>query len=351
LADDFSIDSIKKAKLSGLRGVIISGENDHTLENQKELLKKFDKVKLHYSFETIQGAGHDYPESFEARLYSAINYIQNNFPILTAEYLGQNKPGITPEIFAPGIVSTSAKEFAITFSPDGKEFYFTRSGGEMKLKTNTIFVLKFKNNSWSEPKIASFSGKYFDFEPHITPDGNKLYFGSRRPVNESDNSVTMRQWYLERTPIGWSSPKPLLYPFNDYPVMYISVAMNGNLYFSVDTYEAGIWYSKYSEGKYEYPKRLPDQINYLTAVLHPYIAPDESYIIFDAQIDDNQPNLFISFNEQNNNWTRATKLNYEKDIALGMCPSVSQDGKYLFFSRDGDIYWTDMKIILNKRKK
>jgi predicted esterase len=348
-ADDFSLESIKKAKLSGIRGVIISGENDHTLENQKSLLEKFNEAEFNCSFEVVQGMGHEFPESFEARLYSAINYIQNNFPILAGKYLGQNKPGDTPEIFAPGIVSTSAKEFAITFSPDRMELYFTRSGGEMNLKTNTIFVSKVENNFWSEPKIASFSGEYFDFEPHITPDGSRLYFGSRRPMNGGDNSETMRQWYLERTPSGWSSPQPLGFPFNDFQVMYISVAMNRNLYFSVDTYEAGIWYSKYLEGKYQYPVKLPDQINYLTAVLHPYIAPNESYIVFDVKSEkkSSSPDLFISYRDPDNNWTKAEKLKNNINISSEMCPSVSPDGKYLFFARDGDIYWTDMNIIMN----
>ena len=41
-------------------------------------------------------------------------------------YLGQNPPGLTPELYAPGIVSTEHHEFGITFSPDGKEIFFTR---------------------------------------------------------------------------------------------------------------------------------------------------------------------------------------------------------------------------------
>src|SRR5262245_64730542 len=41
-------------------------------------------------------------------------------------YLGQPVPGLTPELFAPGIVSTEAIELNGVFSPDGREFYFTR---------------------------------------------------------------------------------------------------------------------------------------------------------------------------------------------------------------------------------
>jgi hypothetical protein len=48
------------------------------------------------------------------------------FPKLSGPYLGQKPPGMAPEVFAPGIVSTAAHEFSCSFTPDGKEFYFTR---------------------------------------------------------------------------------------------------------------------------------------------------------------------------------------------------------------------------------
>jgi hypothetical protein len=41
-------------------------------------------------------------------------------------YLGQPVPGLTPERFAPGLVSTPAIELNSVFSPDQREFYFTR---------------------------------------------------------------------------------------------------------------------------------------------------------------------------------------------------------------------------------
>ena len=51
---------------------------------------------------------------------------KEDHPVLQGPYLGQKPPGMTPKIFAPGIVSTAEFEFAGTFSPDGKEYFFTR---------------------------------------------------------------------------------------------------------------------------------------------------------------------------------------------------------------------------------
>jgi len=49
---------------------------------------------------------------------------QNDFHALGGPYLGQKPPGMTPEIFAPGITSTGHEEFKAVFSPDGKEPMF-----------------------------------------------------------------------------------------------------------------------------------------------------------------------------------------------------------------------------------
>lgn len=45
-------------------------------------------------------------------------------------YLGQKPPGMIPEIFAPGIISTAKEELNSVFSLDGREFYFTRIEGD-----------------------------------------------------------------------------------------------------------------------------------------------------------------------------------------------------------------------------
>jgi predicted peptidase len=73
-ADDFKMNNIKKAKQLGIRGVIISGENDYNINDQKQLLEKFNEVEFHYKFEMVIGMGHEYPKDFEARIDSAIKY-------------------------------------------------------------------------------------------------------------------------------------------------------------------------------------------------------------------------------------------------------------------------------------
>lgn len=42
-----------------------------------------------------------------------------------SDYLTQPKPSHTPQVFAPGIVSTGAYERDLAVSPDGKYLFFT----------------------------------------------------------------------------------------------------------------------------------------------------------------------------------------------------------------------------------
>jgi len=85
---------------------------------------------------------------------------------------------------------------------------------------------------------------------------------------------------------------------------------------------------------------------------HPYIAPDESYIIYDAEVSNIPDNgdLFMSFNI-NGTWSKALSLGANINTEVSeTTATVSPDGNYLFFNRgeektseDGTIYWdTDL---------
>ena len=64
---------------------------------------------------------------------------KEDWPVLKGPYLGQKPPGMKPEIFAPGIVSTpEIYEGRGTFSPDQNEFYFVRGGKDLSDKTKTL---------------------------------------------------------------------------------------------------------------------------------------------------------------------------------------------------------------------
>jgi len=97
------------------------------------------------------------------------------FPELRGPYLGQKMPGLEPEVFAPGIVSTGLATRDVAMTPDGEELYFSVTVGGRTM----IMVSRSEDGVWSEPEVASFSGRYLDIEPSISADGQKFFMTSR----------------------------------------------------------------------------------------------------------------------------------------------------------------------------
>src|ERR1035437_2249004 len=121
-----------------------------------------------------------------------------------------------------------------------------------------------------------------------------------------------------------------------------------------------IW-TELINGEYAKPHLLPRSIN-LPPFLNwtPFIAPDESYIIFSSSrrtSADERGDLYICFHKEDGNWTDPVSLGPSVNTNLQeRFPVVSPDGKYLFFSRwtpdhDEDVFWMSSKIIDDIKEK
>lgn len=264
---------------------------------------------------------------------------QSDFPKLSGPYLGQKSPGMTPEIFAPGIISRpDSHEFGCTFSSDGKEFYYTSGRGAL----SEIWCSRVENGVWTPPEQVKFSEGYFAHEPHVTFDGKKLFFGSKRPQPGNKEAEQYGIWFTEKEKNGWSEAK-----FAGQGTQ-VSSTRDGKLYVTDNSGPEDGYLSRVTmaDGRFVKYERLLDGIEKLrpkyTRIAHPCIAPDDSYIVFDVE---GGSHLFVSFKNSNGTWNEPVDLadhgfNEEDGIA-----SISPDGKYLFFGRNQDIYWVDTKII------
>src|SRR5215467_12638402 len=85
-----------------------------------------------------------------------------------------------PRLFAEGTISTPFDDFGATLTPDGKTLFVTRSVP----RSNVYVILRseLRDGRWSEPEVAPFSGRYWDFDPVISPDGSRMLFASDRPA-------------------------------------------------------------------------------------------------------------------------------------------------------------------------
>lgn len=297
-------------------------------------------------------------------IYSCNKEEKSNLTLLSDEI-----PMDTPLIFAHGIISMDhTLEGSITFNPKMDELFFTKRKPE---ESHNIYTMKLVDGTWSKPELAFFSTnkEYLDGHPRLNPKGDRLYFGSRRPLNDTIEPSGFHQWYVEKGENGWGQPIRLGKPLADRWIMCITPSENGNLYFTSreegqKIEDEGIYFATNQEGEYTPAKKMGKEINEPGKwIAHPYIPPDESYIIYDAERTSIPENgdLYISFNK-NGTWTESYNLGPEINTELSeSTATVSPDGKYLFFSRGeekvredgstywlGDLYWVDF-IRLRKR--
>lgn len=268
---------------------------------------------------------------------------QNSTIELKGEYIGQEKPGLTPKIFAPGFISTKEhSEISAFLHPNGKEFYYTLIGGAYE--NYTLMVCKQVDGKWSKPHpLMDADGMV----PVITKDGQKLFYGSIELTDENDTKREPNLWVMVREGDDWGNPKPLDSDVNtpDGGEWFPSIADNGTLYFKSGNFMEGtekLYYSEVKNGSYQKAKPVAFTSEYFTE--DPFMAPDESYVIFSPA----GPKLFgpmhISFRDEQGNWSKP------KDMGLeGTLPSLSPNREYLFFIKNEDVYWVDAQVIESLR--
>lgn len=278
------------------------------------------------------------------------------------KYLGQNPPGLTPEVFAPGIISKAGFHLhsSLAFAPDGKEIYFTKIVFEPETQ-GTIYCVKLEGNRWTEPRIASFSGVYNDDSPVFSPDGKRLYFSSTRPAGEQDDSDDFDFWFVDRIGAGWSAPVNAGIILNsDHSDFRLSISAKKTMYLSSDRDDKSydIYAAPSIGSRFESPSRVSDAVTTPYTEQIGFIAPDESYIVFYRYTRDDLEDvgLYISFRDDEGLWTAGINMGAVFNSpaeAVTQAASLSPDGKYIFFLRryHESIYWVDAKIIEELKKK
>jgi Tol biopolymer transport system component len=248
----------------------------------------------------------------------------------------------SPQVFAPGIISTPFTEWSTSFTPDGQTVY--SSQGSIYW---TIVYSKKQNGTWQKPNVAAFSGRFRDTDPFVTPDGKKIFFISSRPITEMPQDKPQRVvhvWYADHlTGDNWGTPHHLDSTINLTGVDNYapSVSAKGTLFYC--SRRKGLngmqsFYTEWLGDHYAAPKQLI--IKGAAEIQDPFIAPDESYIIFL-----NGNDICISF-KKGGEWTEAQPLGPQVNNGDGnSSPCVSPDGKMLYYSsnRIQGFYKRDLK--------
>lgn len=277
---------------------------------------------------------------------------EKDFPNLTGPYLGQKTPGITPELFAPGIVSKEGVQSKLIFNPVAPEIIFvtmtlipgqqnSASGRQIRFES-----IKMKDGKWETPMILPFSSEFVNDEPTISSDGKMLFFVSNRPKDGSSEIQKMPDiWVIKRNGDNWSDPQNLGAPINTDGVEAQPFFSSDNkLYFGRMN---GIYYSQYSGGKFSEPVKLDDEI-FKGRVRGISISPDNNILVLHSDKTGGFGgwDLYCSFKGADGKWKDL--INLGNTINTGQSEAnatFSPDGKYLFFSRGDDIYWVSTKVL------
>lgn len=278
------------------------------------------------------------------------------FPMLKGPYLGQEKPGASPEPFAVGVVNGRfGLHCAPVFSSDGREacwnlMVIPRGSG---YSSGRLLVSRLRDGRWTYPEIAPFAGEGRDGDvPCFTPDNKRLYFMSRRPLPGEAQPTGEHIWFMERERDGWSEPRPVDETVNRFPLHWqFAVDKDYNLYFHTNVSgglgDSDLYFARYAGGRYLEPVNLGAPLNSPGREETPGIAPDGSYLLFQRDFD-----LFVSFRGADGSWSEPVNLGPEiNSPGPDLCPMVTADGQYLFFLSQWEACWVSTAVIEKLRPK
>ncbi|MFC1564822.1 hypothetical protein ACFL6G_07785 [candidate division KSB1 bacterium] len=291
-----------------------------------------------------------------ATAYSQEN--SNSIQINTGPYLGLANPGDKPQLFKPNL----SQDIEIMSIP-----LFYRNGNLLVFKgtyssVEGVFLTENKNGAWTEPELILTLSQYDDRHFFMTLDEKRIYFTSLRPVREGDGqSENPNIWVIEKSTSGWFEPNVFDESANPKEgKFYSTLSKNNTLYYTAHNSESGlcdIVFTKYINGKFGKMINPGIPVNTEHIDGDPYIAPDESYMIFlsDRPGGLGQHDFYITFRDENSKWTEPIHLGKEINSEKNdVCPLVTPDGKYFFFGSNSSgkykTYWMDAGFIEKLRK-
>ena len=258
---------------------------------------------------------------------------------------GTSRPGDQPEMLGPGVVSTRDYERDEALSPDGRTLYFTKR--TIWPYFSVVCVSHLVNGTWTEPEVAPFSGRYPDATPAFAPNGNTLYFASRRPAEASG---TLRRdydlWAMDRSGEGWSEPRHLPAPVNTSGnELSPSLTTAGALYFVTDAQLPRVVRAEPNAGGWSQPSVVAVPADSAGYELGVSVSTDDRYMVVTVLGRDDalgtaegvyqRGDLYVR-ERRDGKWSELRHLSAPINTAAEEgSPSLTSDGRLLFTSERG----------------
>ena len=111
-----------------------------------------------------------------------------------------------------------------------------------------------------------------------------------------------------------------------------------------------MYYAPNKNGKFPEVKELGIEVGF-----HGFISPTQDYLVVNARNKEDaqrQSDIYVYFKKKNGTWSKPMNLGNEVNSNFAeTCPSITPDGKYIFFGRYNEegglsnFYWASTEII------
>ena len=263
-------------------------------------------------------------------------YIRNSFLILVSMLVSTaNAQQLSQKSF--NHVNSPYDEQSPFISPDEKTFYWTVAnhpnniGG--KKDPGDIWYSSWTGEEWTLPmhggKLINDAG--YNAVGGFSQDGNRMfllshYRAANQPITTQGIAVSLK------TPEGWATPENIIIPY------FLNRSINTHGYlsttgeafvFSADSYSTvgveDLYVSILQSGKWSEPKNLGNKINTVFQELSPSLSADGRYLFFASNGRKGYGSVDIYFSERlDDTWT-----NWSEPVNMGA--GINSEGRELFY--------------------
>ena len=292
-------------------------------------------------------------------------------------------------------INTQFREAEPSFTADGRTMYFNCYDADICVSQ---LIGTWKEGKWTPPEQlgAPVNTGYFEVEPLISPDGDKLYFLSNRPARRLRGNALLSPFvtnsffiptYLAEAKLGvsvldgfgladvwvstkvngvWSEPQnlndvpgepPVNTAFHDH---CLSFSADGNEAFWASTRPGGfggndIWTSRRVDGKWTEPENLGPNVNGPGDEHHSITTPDNKSLYVTTTREDGYggEDNYVTSRDEHGEWTPLVNLgSLINGPGDDRCPAWTPDHKIFLFdslkaggSGGRDIWWAYIKDV------
>lgn len=257
-------------------------------------------------------------------------------------YLGQIPPGNTPKVFNLPVTMGLHPIERISIASDGKEIYYSEI--DTYPPTNQrIKYFKYSDNKWQGP-FNVFEG--FN-SPGLSSDDKIIY------MTKNIGRIPFT-YYSVKGDKGWRVPIKFLSSNNR--AHFFQKTKFDNSYFSSNsstTPPQNDICKLVTVNSDTLIENLGMPINTSANEMDFFISKDESFIVISRYGQGTDSDMYLSFKRTDGKWTNPKKFDDQINTpAWEYAPVISNDNKYLFFTRGGNsmdsycIYWVKIDNII-----